>query len=1687
MSENIIQIPDSIVEYKIIEIKDEPDLKEAIEMSGISETELKETVKQILKSENDGGTNQGITPLTFVGDNYNYGYSPPTLVDEKDFPLVEHKPLEIPIGAGDGAFKAKQSNVRKALRDIQKSSNKKLKSYKKVINKLESLDNVEKNILKDAISVQEKIPKLQKMHERGINVDTNKIMNTVETFGVGSQNIVEGFKVQDDRNRLINRTDRDAVEHMYQFLNNGGGETIIDYTYTYEEMGLPVPIGEPLNYNSNFGNQFEARNSGAGSSYYMTRTRNQKACGSCWCFAMMALVEQIWFLNGGEKKSLSVQSGLDCNLHANFFFGDNYNVAGGGIARYVFSPTMNPTKAVRKKKMTKEEKIAMAKTEDGWDTCYHDGDPVRDCYKYSTTGGFRCKGYSVDAAITDLLADDPDGGIPSEDDYPYTAGYSFNGKKMDDRSEVSSGAEGGFSGLLDKAICKSSTYKSTGIKPHAYVNSLEYVSSEDGESDTGTYNLLKKHGAVVMTVKVEQDNTFRNCKGSIIDPLNEVLATTKLTKVPGSGGGGQTMYRDPSQKLRRLQHLITSQNPSSNWWSANHQVLIVGCGEVTEDYYDLRPNDKNRMPVGTKYWIVKNSHGNTWGEKYDGLNDGEAGYFRVRRYASNERINSPNMGPNGWINTEKRLRSRTPSGLEASRRNRSIINPVNLSENDYKTYIRTLFDWLGRCGPLGQLNCEASSVTVRRSMIPLIKKVPRPIGGCTDLGQLCEVSYQLSNGKTIEALEYQCPGDRKIGAKNLVGMCDRNPDGEGLYCKKLNINIDESLSRRTILGPDKDIFCSDYNNSDDYIEGMKRPSGLIEYEPHICYSKTSDGQIIENPNIGGSACTTHNCDDDPNGLLRALISMRAADTSDRTNYCDRRYCDYLSSNNLSKYCPDTCGLNITYTRDPRDGTVNHDDVIVCPKVQEISTFNPCERDEYWPEVKGSCNPATGRLPSDDTSIIKLGGGSTLTLEKVPTNCEGDWSEWSECMNVEGSNRRYKTRNFTIYKEAENGGENCKTPNGENLSHGQVEETIEGCEQIPDIVCGANSTIGDDKMSCVCNDGFIIDPQNENSCIIKEVVPDEIIPESKSCNEHSDCSMGQYCDNMKECYSCESLNNDWCDPIECSDGNNCPPEKCCNNQALQTQCNQFPDFGMRCEGVVVPDPPPRPPPRPSQTCDPSNCIYLDEDGNELSHPCEERFPVTDRSDAQMERCRMESFKTETVMDWKNPERITDEEREEWIWTKSTDFELPHPDNSLLESQEGIKKLNRKYGVIMIKRNLGRSRRYGWRAVRVPTSRDALRPPPRPSDKCTPKNCIYLDKDGNQLSHPCDESSRERCEMESFKTETVMDWTNPENITEEEREEWIMTKSTDFFIDHPDNSLLESREGLEKINRKYGVIMIKRNVGRSSMYDWRAVQVPAAPDAFGPVKEPDGKCEKHSDCVLGQYCDNFNDCYDCTSINKNWCDPIECKDGSNCPPEKCCNNQALLTQCNSSRFGIGDEFPDLRDRCEVASVASVDCVGSWSTWSPCSQECGGGEQTRSYSVTTEASGPGSATCSFDDGETETQSCNMQECSVDCEGYFTDYTQCYNFSHRGRDYRIRDRDYNIINPASGNGENCEYEERKYYELCAELTDANNQCVTNSTRSGGKCECNSGYVKTSDGRGGHTCEREKERERPWWEGFFR
>lgn len=104
--------------------------------------------------------------------------------------------------------------------------------------------------------------------------------------------------------------------------------------------------------------------------------------------------------------------------------------------------------------------------------------------------------------------------------------------------------------------------------------------------------------------------------------------------------------------------------------------------------------------------------------------------------------------------------------------------------------------------------------------------------------------------------------------------------------------------------------------------------------------------------------------------------------------------------------------------------------------------------------------------------------------------------------------------------------------------------------------------------------------------------------------------------------------------------------------------------------------------------------------------------------------------------------------------------------------------------------------------------------------------------------------------------------------------------------------------------------------------------------------------------------------------------------------------------------------LTEVCEIVACPG-DCAGTFSDWSDCSQPCGPGTQTRTFTVTTPAVN-GGASCL---DTPLSQSCEIIPCPIDCVGSFSDYGPCSATCGLG----IHVRTHSITTPAQYGGDAC------------------------------------------------------------------
>ena len=83
---------------------------------------------------------------------------------------------------------------------------------------------------------------------------------------------------------------------------------------------------------------------------------------------------------------------------------------------------------------------------------------------------------------------------------------------------------------------------------------------------------------------------------------------------------------------------------------------------------------------------------------------------------------------------------------------------------------------------------------------------------------------------------------------------------------------------------------------------------------------------------------------------------------------------------------------------------------------------------------------------------------------------------------------------------------------------------------------------------------------------------------------------------------------------------------------------------------------------------------------------------------------------------------------------------------------------------------------------------------------------------------------------------------------------------------------------------------------------------------------------------------------------------------------------------------------QEKSESCHVCPIHCEGEWTPeWTECTETCGGGTQSKTYTVITPADYGGDA-CPNITGDIWTQPCNTQPCPIDCEGHWSpSWSEC------------------------------------------------------------------------------------------------
>jgi len=112
---------------------------------------------------------------------------------------------------------------------------------------------------------------------------------------------------------------------------------------------------------------------------------------------------------------------------------------------------------------------------------------------------------------------------------------------------------------------------------------------------------------------------------------------------------------------------------------------------------------------------------------------------------------------------------------------------------------------------------------------------------------------------------------------------------------------------------------------------------------------------------------------------------------------------------------------------------------------------------------------------------------------------------------------------------------------------------------------------------------------------------------------------------------------------------------------------------------------------------------------------------------------------------------------------------------------------------------------------------------------------------------------------------------------------------------------------------------------------------------------------------------------------------------------------------------DPAPAYGDDPEPPAYEPPHVCGKWGEWSECSASCGGGLETAQYSFL-DGVKCGKA-CPHGDGDRKHQECNQQACPVDCEGSWGEYTSCSATCGGG----VQSRMFTVTQAAAHGGKEC------------------------------------------------------------------
>ena len=159
------------------------------------------------------------------------------------------------------------------------------------------------------------------------------------------------------------------------------------------------------------------------------------------------------------------------------------------------------------------------------------------------------------------------------------------------------------------------------------------------------------------------------------------------------------------------------------------------------------------------------------------------------------------------------------------------------------------------------------------------------------------------------------------------------------------------------------------------------------------------------------------------------------------------------------------------------------------------------------------------------------------------------------------------------------------------------------------------------------------------------------------------------------------------------------------------------------------------------------------------------------------------------------------------------------------------------------------------------------------------------------------------------------------------------------------------------------------------------------ATGTATSADPFADSCNECASG-YTKVGSTCVEDKNCVGSWSEWSECP---SCGPANTMQTRSFSVTTPAQGSGIceasnGDTA--IRE-CENLSPCPINCVGSWSTWSECSAQCGGGKQTKTYTVTQSAQHGGASCTNFlghemSDGDLYEQDCNIDPCKATCDTF-------------------------------------------------------------------------------------------------------